>query len=174
MFEWCDFGMLAAGSRCSLDSIARNVRISVVVRYIALFAFLWKVSINGNLNQTATYRHALHPFFERAGRGAGVCSELDAGVIGGGCSCGVDCNITVSSSIHQFEVYKLFTQMGSNSETWRVPRAVWRAKYLRGMCQGGLTSQAKLEHVVLSLAYVTHDSLNASLIDNYKCYNAIR
>jgi hypothetical protein len=41
-----------------------------------------------------TYRHALQPFFERAGRGAAsVCSDEDRGVDGGGCSCGVKCDI---------------------------------------------------------------------------------
>lgn len=41
-----------------------------------------------------TYRHALHPFFERAGRGVvNVCSEANRGVAGGGWSCGVGCDI---------------------------------------------------------------------------------
>lgn len=42
-----------------------------------------------------TYRHALHPFFERAGRGTvNVCPELaKLEGVGGGCSCGVGCDI---------------------------------------------------------------------------------
>jgi hypothetical protein len=48
----------------------------------------------------STYRHALQPFFERAGRGVVVGSTAAAGVAGSCCSWGVGCDIPRSLSVH--------------------------------------------------------------------------
>jgi hypothetical protein len=59
-----------------------------------------------------TYRHALHPFFERAGRGTvKVCPELAKleGIAGGGCSCGVGCDIPKRAYQYDAHFLKIIT-----------------------------------------------------------------